>query len=195
MQNSSLKLTAPKLTSKTTFLSFDVETNGIHGAAFAVGAVLMQADGKLLSSFSGRCPIRGRTHPWVKKYVIPELKELKREFNGVKAMREAFWQWYVKNKTKADFVVVNNGYPIEARWLLAAQADDLDTRAEQHPYPLLELNSLLLAAGIKPLADKNSFVSEEMAGQAKQHHNPLWDAKVAVTAAVKALTITGQIVI
>lgn len=187
------ELIAPPLSYETTFLSLDVESNGLHGAAFAVGAVLMKADGELIDSFKGRIPIRGQTDSWVKENVLPKLSDFPINFRSAKAMRSAFWEWFMQAKPRADYVLVNNGYPVEARFLLASQADDIKQRGQYHPFPLLELNSLLLAAGIKPLAEKNRLVKAEISGQEILHHNPLWDAKVAVLAAVKALAIAGQL--
>ena len=38
-------------------LAFDVESNGLHGPAFAIGAVLLDADGTELESFYACSPL------------------------------------------------------------------------------------------------------------------------------------------
>lgn len=187
------KLKAEPITKETTLMSFDVESNGIHGAAFAVGAVLMKADETVLDEFRGRCPIRTEVDLWVKEHVLPALKNFPENYPNAKALRSGFWQWYEPAKPKANYVIVNNGYPIEARFLLACQEDDIKNRGSSHPYPLLELNSLLLQVGIKPLALKKSLVADKLIGQKEAHHHPHWDAWVCTLAAIKAFRLSGRL--
>ena len=184
---------ADPITPKTNFLSFDVETNGLHGQAFAVGAVLMRANMEIIDEFSGRCPIEGAVDPWVEKNVLPSIADLPTKYPDGLALREAFWQWYTVVKTQADYTIVNNGYPSEARFLIACQEDDLEKRYNEHPFPLIELNSLLLQVGVKPLALKKKFVEDEIQGQPPLHHHPRWDAWVTALAAIKALKMSGQL--
>lgn len=187
-----LKLSSP-LTKNTTILSFDVESNGFHGPTFAVGAVLMRLDETVIDEFSGRAPIEEKIDPWVEEHVLPVIKDLPEDHKNQKSLRNSFWRWYLKAKERADYVVVNNGYPSEARFLIACQDDDLKARYNQHPFPLLELGSLLLQVGVKPLALKRLFVEEKLKDYDNQQHHPRYDAWVAALATVKALKLSRQL--
>lgn len=182
---------APEITKDTKLLSIDVESNGLHGEAFAVGAVLIQADGKVLDDFLGRCPIEGEVDSWVKKNIIKPLKGVVENYDSSLKMRDAFWEWYRAAKEQADYVLVDNGYPVEARFLLQCQADDLEGRYWDHPYPLLDLSALLLAVGVKPLAVKWQWVEDRVPQGAIRHH-PRFDAQVSALAAFKALELAAK---
>jgi hypothetical protein len=178
---------------RSKLLSLDVESNGLHGPAFAVGAVLMSADGKVLDEFSARSEIRGEVDSWVKENVLKSLKNFPVTHKSAKAMRTAFWEWFKVAKEQADFVLVDNGYPVEARFLLQCQDDNIDERYWDHPYPLLDLAGMLLQVGEKPLTVKAKFVQDRIKDEPANRHNPRWDAWVSAHAALKALEISGQL--
>lgn len=179
-----------EITPKSVLLSFDIESNGLHGPAFAVGAVLMRADGKVLEDFTARCPIEGELDPWVAENVLPVLKDLKENCVDGKALRSAFWEWYLPAKDKADLVVVSNGYPVEMRFLIACQEDDIEARYWQHPLPLLELNSLLMQVTTK---SRHGLVEDKLKDEDELKHHPRYDAWVSALAAIKALELSGRL--
>jgi len=109
-------------------------------------------------------------------------------------MRRAFWAWYLTAKTNADYVLVDNGYPVEARFLIDCQEDSLARRGSDHPFPLLDLSTLLLQAGYLPLTNREQFVKKEIAGKTVMKHHPKWDAWVSTLVAIKALKKTGRLV-
>ena len=53
-------------------LSFDAETNGLWGQAFAIGAILYNPEGKEIDRFVGRCPIEEDVNSWVAENVLPK---------------------------------------------------------------------------------------------------------------------------
>ena len=53
--------------------SFDAETNGLWGKAFAIAAVVTDENGKEIDQFIGRCPVQGEVNHWVSENVIPEM--------------------------------------------------------------------------------------------------------------------------
>lgn len=183
---------APEITKKTKLLCLDVESNGLHGEAFAVGAVLIDCTGKILDEYSGRCPLKGEVDEWVQKNVLPVLRDMPEDHKTPKALRKSFWEWYKKAKEESDYVVVNNGYPVETRFLAACQDDDLEARYWDHPFPLLDLSSMLLQVNVKPLAVRHQVVEDELEGQVLQHH-PRWDAWVSALVAIKALKLSGRL--
>jgi hypothetical protein len=168
-------------------LSFDIESNGLHGEAFAVGAVLMASDSTIEAEFVGRCPIKGAVDPWVTENVLPPMTNIDENYPDPRAMRDAFWKWYLQTKPLADYVLVNNPYPVEARFLLACQEDDPAGRYADHPFPLIDLASVLLAIGVKTRADREVFIRAATSEAEDLSHNPKWDAWVTARAALKAL--------
>jgi hypothetical protein len=184
---------AEAINSKTTLLSIDVESNGLHGKAFAIGAVLINLAGEIIDEYSARSPIRGAVDPWVKDNVLPPLKNFPVTHPSAKAMRRDFWQWYKTAKDRANYVMVDNGYPVEARFMISCQDDDIDERYWDHAFPLLDLSSLLIQVGIKPLAVRYKLVEDLIASQPNLHHNPRWDAWVSALVAIKALRLSGRL--
>lgn len=184
---------APPISKETTLLSVDVECNGLHGKAFAVGAVLVKLDGTVIDEFQARCPIEGKVDPWVTKYVLPPLKDFAETHDSSRKMRDAFWEWYKQAKQKTDYVMFDNGYPVEARFFISCQDDDIDERYWDHPFPVLELASLLIQVGIKPLAIRYKLVEDETQGHPMLQHNPRFDSWVSALAAIKALKLSGRL--
>ena len=76
MKIESKQAKTPLINNKTKFLCFDLETNGLHGEAFAVGAVVMDANEQVLEQFTGRTKIIGQVDPWVEQNVIPAIKDI-----------------------------------------------------------------------------------------------------------------------
>lgn len=183
----------PPLSSKTKLLSFDLETNGLHGEAFAVGAVVMDAKGVMLEEFTARCPLQDPIDDWVNNNVLPAIKEMPITHKNYAEMREAFWAWYLEAEPKSDYVLVSNGYPVEYRFLLDCQEANLEERYWQHPFPILDLSSLLIQVSHNPLESKTKLV-QKLVGENKflQHH-PLHDAKMAALVAFDAFRQAGRI--
>lgn len=193
MPSSSYK-PAPAITPRTTFLSFDVESNGLHGSAFAAGAILMRADGEILDEFNGRASLRGSVDEWVEQHVLPALQGWdSQHYASYKALRNGFWGWFQEVKGQADWILTDNGYPVEYRFLMQCQEDDLSERYWEHPYPLLDVATLLLQVGVKPRTVKADFVAEDMADIPVRRHNPRSDAFVSALTAIKALKMSGQL--
>lgn len=177
----------------TLFLCLDVESNGLHGEAFAVGGVLVSGDGTVRESFEARCPITGQTDSWVEQNVLPALMSLPVTHPDSKSMRQAFWDWYIPAKEQATYVLADNGYPVEARFMIACQEDDLEPRYFSHPFPFIDVSSLLLQAGIPPRTPREEILNNEFPETDYPKHHPKWDALVSTHIALKALQATGQL--
>lgn len=182
----------PPLNSTTKILCFDLETNGLHGEAFAAGAVVMDASGKTLDQFTARTKIVGQIDTWVEQNVLLAIKEMPVTHSDYRALREAFWRWFVPAEAKADYVLVSNGYPVEYRFLLKCQEEDIEARYWQHPFPILDLFSLLIQAGERP-SSKSKILGEIMQTHKFSLHNPLDDAKMTALAAFQAFRLSGRI--
>jgi hypothetical protein len=167
-------------------LSFDVESNGLHGEAFAVAGLLMDENRQILSQFLSRCPIIGPVDPWVSENVLGPMQSIAETAPDARTMRDAFWAWYVQNKPLSDLVVAANPYPVEARFLIACQNDDMKTRQFDHPFPYFDLPSMLYTLGYRTQPERHEFVTVAVGHAAGEPHNPMWDAKATALGALRA---------
>ena len=181
-------LKTPVITTKTKLLSFDIESNGLHGDAFAIGAVVLDANGKVYDKFTGRSEIVGKIDEWVEQNVLPVITDMEITHSSYKHLRDNFWAWFVKAKKECDYVLVNNGYPVEYRFLLQCQEDDLDVRFWDHPFPILELTSLIVGAGKDVQETKIKVMSEQKDKLKGDAHHPYYDSVIAIMAAFKVLS-------
>lgn len=181
----------PPINRETKILSFDLEANNLHGEPFAIGAVVIDGHGKVHDTFTGRCPIDGEVDPWVKINVIPVIKEMTETHGNYADMREAFWRWFMAAQEASDYVLVSNGYPVEYRFLIECQEANLDERYWQHPFPILDLTSILVAKGHESGLQKNHVRKKIRAQATFAQHHPFDDAKLAALMAFEALGLNA----
>jgi hypothetical protein len=173
--------------------SFDAETNGLWGQAFAIGALVYDENGAEIARFVGRLPDTEVTDLWVKTNVLPKIGGIPVTHKSYYQLLLDFANFYKANKGGAD-IVVHMGYIVEAKIIRDMQErgfiGDLDG-----PYPLYDVSGNLQAVGADPTSvDKfarehglDVGVGTDIVGGT---HNPLWDS--AVTAAVYR-HLVGQI--
>lgn len=158
-------------------LSFDAETNGLWGKAFAIGAVLI-TDGKEVETFIGRCPINEPLNPWVAENVLPQMADIAVTHAGYAELLIAFMGWYNAHKENAS-VIVHMGLPVEARLFLDAHTmgiiGDWDA-----PFPLIDISAFpAIGTSVDGYnATHGIEVPTDMGGT----HNPLYDSRAAVAA-------------
>ncbi len=159
--------------------SFDAETNGLYGFAFAI-AVTVRKDGREIASFQGRIPDSFVTNDWVKQNIL-----LPRALDGMpithqtsEDLEEAFWNFWMQHRDGAT-AIAHCGYPVETGLCRRCVERKPDERLFQGPFPLHELETILFAVGEYPIAAEqyasNHGVVIPFAG--KEHH-PLYDAVV-----------------
>ncbi len=148
-------------------LVLDVESNGLHGQAFAVGWVLTQ-NGRELSHGYLRCPIEGEVNPWVAENVIPFLPPENCDTAG--EMIFHFWEVWLEVKSKGGTVWADCGFPVETGFLSACVADDIYERQWNAPFPLHEIATVFAMAGLDATA-KHDRLPDETA------HHPTGDAR------------------
>lgn len=177
-------------------VSFDVESNGLHGEGFAVaGCVLNLQTEKIEDTIYLVCPIDMPTD-WVKQNVLPILR--RETHKSARLMRDAFWEWLIDHKFDDCLVMADVAYPVETRFLAECQDDDLVNREWAAPYPLFDVSSLLLAAGFNPDIDRVEMVRNENGWNGYElstvkKHDPLDDAIVSALCAKIALERLGII--
>lgn len=159
-------------------LSFDAETNGLWGLAFAIGAITYSADGKEISRFIGRCPIDGNTDKWVAENVIPQMAEITITYTDYKSLLIAFMDYYKANKADAD-IIVHMGLPVEARLFLDAHNMDIIGDWDA-PYPIIDISAFPeIHDSVDSYNSKHNLAVPSFNGGT---HNPLYDSAAAFIA-------------
>ena len=170
----------------------DVESNGLYGQPFCVGAVLMDQGGRVLGQFLGRCGLDQVEDEWVLEHVIPAL-DINENYRDLKDMEKAFIEWFAgvqREDRLTPHVIVDVGFPVDGGFLY-----HLGMREDKHgelwrelsPYPLYDLGSILAGLGIDPDVDRLEF-AESLIGVAKgKKHNPLWDAELTGLCVIRAM--------
>lgn len=153
------------------FLVLDVESVGLHGEGFAVGAVAYDTVTRetipygLVSCPPDRAAGSDGGRLWVKDHC--HFKALVEEPRNV---RNWFWSIWIDEKKKGSLLVADVCWPVEANFLSACIRDD-PARQWDGPFPpLLDISSILLAAGMDPLFSPERMVWEQ------PEHDPLRDA-------------------
>jgi hypothetical protein len=176
----------PDINRDTKILSFDLEANNLHGTPFAIGALVIDGHGKVHDSFTARCPVKDELDPWVQTNVLPAIKDMTETHGSYEDLREAFWRWYLPAEKASDYVLVSNGYPVEYRFLIDCQEASLEERYWLHPFPILDLTSILLARGYESGAQKSQVRKKVRMDASFAQHNPFDDAKLAALMAFEA---------
>lgn len=159
--------------------SFDGETNGLWGQAFAIGALVYDESGAEVARFVGRCPIVGEVDSWVAENVLPKIADIAVTHTDYDSLLADFAKFYKANKEGAD-VVVHMGFIVEVKILRDLHERKLIGDWDA-PYPLYDVSGNLQAAGADPtsvdkfVAVNNLSVGEFVGGT----HNPLYDSAVA----------------
>ena len=128
--------------------TFDAETNGLWGKAFAIGALVYDESGAEIARFVGRLPDTEVTDAWVKENVLPKIGDIPVTHDTYEALLASFAEFYKANKTDAD-VIVHMGFIVEVKILRDLHAAGLIGDWDA-PYPLLDVSGNLQQAGEDP---------------------------------------------
>lgn len=131
----------------------DAESDGLYGEVWAVGAVVLD-HGTEIDRFAAMIdPAVHVTTEWVRRHVVPvvdlPLLDDRRE------LLERFWQFWLTHRESA-ICVADFGAPVEAHMFRACVEGNAE-RAMLAPYPLHELGTALLLAGVDPDIDRRVF--------------------------------------
>lgn len=157
---------------------------------WAIGAVVMRPDRTIVEEFKGMIdPSELQTSTFVRNEIVPYVHLP--EYTSHADMLNAFWDfWMDHGGNLRTTAIADFGAPVEAPLFAAAQALDLDEREFAGPYPLHELGTRLLDAGIDPDIDRIAF-ADQGAGFTK--HDPLDDSIVAAHCWINAGNILKSI--
>jgi hypothetical protein len=154
---------------------FDVESNGLHGEGFAVGWVIQDDKGAIVADGFASSEVES-IDPWVAREVLPHLPPATHD--NAADVRSVFWAAWQKAKAQGATLWADCGWPVEANFLSACVADDIN-RAWEGPYPMHEIATVFAIAGIDPTAKHDRLPGETAhhpTGDSRQSARLLFDA-------------------
>lgn len=178
------------------FVVFDVESIGLHGAGFAVGVSVIDSAGQPIEECVIECPSdkawgEQSDRDWVQVNVVPALNAWLPggHYETIVCadpheVRAIFWQLWRNWADKGAWLAADVAWPVEARFLAACVERDSVARAWQGPYPLVDIASVRLAAGLDPLETGPRLEREQPA------HHPLADARQSARLLMEALALS-----
>lgn len=167
------------------FFVFDVESVGLHGEGYHVGFVVVDECGETLDAQSFGCdPLDACGNREGRKWIAANSPSLAADLTSPRMVRNEFWRHWSHWRDRGAVMVADCAWPVEARFLMACVHDDPETR--EGPYPLHDLASVLLAAGLDSLKDYPRIPGEQ------PKHNPLCDARQSARLLVTALGEIGE---
>jgi hypothetical protein len=157
-------------------ISLDCESNGLGGRAFAAAAVLTDESGEL-DRWEDRCPIDGPVDSWVSANVLPALAGMPETSAGYGDLLHGWRGFYSYARAQLPhvLVVVHVLWPVEARFLLDAHAD----QPGAGPYPIDDVAGYLRAAGRDPTSVDRYLAAHGLPKPEGSPHHPLYDARAA----------------
>lgn len=166
---------------------FDCESIGLHGQCFWVGYVVVDQDGRELESGEWACPPENAygsedNMEWVRHNVPNLLKPGEHGGSRPADIREPFWQRWLHWKAQGAMMAADVAWPVEARFLLDCVMGDFNGREWDGPYPLVDIASVRLAAGMDPLETLPRRHDELPV------HNPVQDARQSARLLLEALS-------
>jgi hypothetical protein len=170
--------------SERLFMVFDVESVGLNGEGFAVGFVVIGGDGTeldwgLFACDHIDCVGAKDDMEWVEKNIGDIFAPY--GCSGPRAVRDAFWNYWMKWKSRGAWLAADCCWPVESRFLQACVEDDTQYRKWEGPYPLIDVSTAMLAAGRDPLSENDRLPNELPA------HNPLADARQSARLLIECL--------
>jgi len=167
-------------------LIIDVESNGLWGQPFAVGAVRMTSGGRVINSFGMRCNIDEVPDEWVVNNEIEEMLEKLPKVDDTGELMAEFMRWYSSEAPgRARNTFVDTGFPVDCRFLDLMRMDS--GWQAYSPYPLYDISSIIMAAGEPPNVDRLEYAEELIGEKTGVAHDPLWDAELSGLCAIRAL--------
>lgn len=158
--------------------SFDAETNGLWGQAFAIAAVLWDTENDSKIEWIGRCPISEPVNSWVFENVLPQMESIPENYDSYESMLKAFMDFYMANKQNA-IVLVHMGLPVEVKLFL--DAHDMSIIGDwDAPYPLTDCSAIpAIGTSVDTYNTQHGIEVPTFDGGT---HNPLYDSYAAMYA-------------
>lgn len=176
------------------FIVIDVESNGLYGQPFCVGAVKMNWGGRLLSRQAWRCPIDEVPDEWVEKNVLPNISHIKETLSNVSELSKFFFEWHQFWATDSKGFVpifVDAGFPVDCEFLYQVGKRYWQ---DESPYPVHDIASIFAALGLDHDLDREAFANPLVGLTSSRmiKHDPAWDAEVSGLALIRAVKEYAQ---
>lgn len=174
------------------FFVLDVESIGLHGDGFAAGWCVVDRGGhEHTSGIAWTMPDHGAGRyddfRWVQQHVVPALLQDDvpcavrwTRLRCLRDVRRAVWSTWREWQARGAWMAADVPWPVEARFMAACVDHDEADRGLM-PYPMVDVASVRLAAGLDPLDTSPRLEGETPA------HNPLADARQSARLLVDAL--------
>ena len=161
---------------KKKLVFFDAETDGLYGDFISVGMLAVDENGEEIER--EYCGIKKENlqlkDEWTIANVLPRIGEYC-DCENESELLDRVWAFWMKYREDA-YAIADVPYPVECRLFQKCVEKDLKERAMSAPYPLLDLSSILLAAGVDPLASRIDLMPENTAGNV---HNAIFDVEMS----------------
>jgi hypothetical protein len=168
------------------FMVFDVESIGLHGEGFAAGYVVIDSDGKEQEADVFACrPIDAGGDREDRSWVSANIPALPVTHDSPRGVRTAFFRRWLHWKDRGAVLVADCCWPVEARFLAACVDDHPQDHKWNGPYPLHDVASMLLMAGLDPVG---SYWEE----QDGVKHHPMCDAAQSARM-LKQVLLSGSV--
>jgi len=155
---------------------FDVESIGLHGEGFAVGWAVVDAAGEPLKTQRWSCPPNAASGAATDRaWVEANVPSFAATHENPRALRAAFWASWLSWHEQGAWLVADCPWPVEARFLSACVDDQGAVAHWQGPYPLLDVSTLVMAAGCDPRT-----AMERLSEAERPTHDPLADVHHAI---------------
>ena len=169
------------------YMVFDVESVGLHGEAYAVGWVAIENGAEIAFGRLACDPDVCRGTDEDRAWIAANIPPIPPTHTRPSEMRADFWVAWCRATASGAVLVADCAWPVEARFLAACIDDHPDGRRWRGPYPLHDVATARLAAGLDPLATVDRLPNEE------PKHDPLADARQSARLFLEALRSVARI--
>lgn len=187
--------------SRRNIISIDVESNGLYGQPFCVGAIEMDWGGRVIGEYAGRCPIDEVEDDWVKENVLPQITDIEEKNQSLEDLGGLFRGWLARavesswRKGVKPIILVDVGFPADQSFLYGVfrsiRHKSPGIVKELSPYPLYDLASILAGAGLDPDLNRADF-SRELKPSRMAAHHPLNDAELSALCLILTIRILEE---
>lgn len=172
---------AAELGRETPLMVFDVESVGLHGEGYAVGFVVIHRGAEVDKGLYACPPASARGTPDDRAWLVENVPELGGDLLDPDQVRQMFWRKWMSWRDDGAVLAADCGWPVEARFLCSCIYANPEERKWLGPYPLIDVASVLLVAGMDPLATRERRPDELPV------HDPVCDARQSARLMLESL--------
>jgi len=157
--------------------SFDVESDGLWGAPFAIGAVVKYLEsGIIIDTFQACLPDIVVTDKWVIENVLPSMEKFPVTHENRESMIKDFGKFYMAYRQCR--IVCHIPCPVETSLIAEMHRRNLIGDFDA-PFPLIDVAPMLALIGENPLSVDEYTKKHQLKVEGRKTHDPLYDADAA----------------